>query len=30
MQGGAELRLVAEMGSPAQHVLDIVGLPYGS
>jgi serine phosphatase RsbU (regulator of sigma subunit)/anti-sigma regulatory factor (Ser/Thr protein kinase) len=28
MQGGAELRLVAEMGSPAQHVLDIVGLPY--
>lgn len=29
MQPGAELRLVAEMGSPAQHVLDIVGLPYG-
>jgi len=30
MQGHAELRLLAEMGSPAQHVLDIVGLPYTS
>jgi ADP-heptose:LPS heptosyltransferase/serine phosphatase RsbU (regulator of sigma subunit)/anti-sigma regulatory factor (Ser/Thr protein kinase) len=30
MQGGAELRLIAEMGSPAQHVLDVVGLPYTS
>lgn len=30
MQGQAELRLVAEMGTPAQHVLDIVGLPYAS
>jgi anti-anti-sigma regulatory factor len=28
MQGDAELRLVAGMGTPAQHVLDIVGLPY--
>lgn len=28
MQPPAELRLLAAMGSPAQHVLDIVGLPY--
>lgn len=30
MQGQSELRLVAPMGSPSQHVLDIVGLPYTS
>jgi anti-sigma regulatory factor (Ser/Thr protein kinase)/anti-anti-sigma regulatory factor len=28
MQPPAELKLLAAMGSPAQHVLDIVGLPY--
>lgn len=28
MQEDAELRLLAAMGSPAQHVLDIVGLAY--
>ncbi|HET8603952.1 MAG TPA: SpoIIE family protein phosphatase [Marmoricola sp.] len=27
MQPPAELRLLADMGTPAQHVLDIVGLP---